>query len=55
MKRGDTVKVKHGRFAGRQGKVICIFRGLATLLQADSVAIQVKIEEAEVKEVIQAT
>ena len=45
MKRGDRAIVKHGRYAGRQGKVLCIFRGLATLLQPDSVAIQVEVKD----------
>jgi len=48
MKRGDVVRVTSGPLTGRQGRVICAFRGLLTVLQADGRAFDVPATECEV-------
>lgn len=48
MKRGDVVTVIAGEHTGQTGRVICSFRGLLTVLQADGRAFDVPATECEV-------
>lgn len=51
MRKGDTVRVVTGEYAGQHGRVIRVMRGWLTVLRQNGAAFDARAEDCELLEV----